>query len=372
LGSCRRAQVRDPYVAHARGKHVSQKSMRVGLCGYPGSGKSTVFAALAGGVGGKAERDVSLGNIKVPDDRVDFLASVFNPKKKTYAEITFVDVAGGPGRAGGAFPPELIQQMRNVDVLVHVVRGFDNPVLPTAADPVRDEKAFSDELLLLDLGVLEKRVERMKKEAKKGPELDIAERCVAHLEKGAPLRTLGLTEDEVRNLGHGIQLLSLSSLITLYNLSERAWADPKNAPLREPKHDASSASLAICGAIEAEIAQLAPEEQKEFLVGLGLGEPARNVFIRTAYALLDLISFLTSGPDECRAWPIRRGTVARKAAGKVHSDIERGFIRAEVYRPEDLKAAGTEAELKAKGKIRVEGKDYVVQDGDVVNFRFNV
>jgi GTP-binding protein YchF len=345
--------------------------MRVGICGYPGSGKSTVFTALA--PGGRTDREVAFGNIKVPDDRVDFLASVFKPKKTTYAEITFVDVGGGAGqRAGGAFPPEVLQAMRNADVLVHVVRGFENPALTAPPDPARDERLFSDELLLLDLGILEKRAERFKKEAKKGAEVDVNKRCLDHLEKSEPLRTLALSEEEVKALGPGIQLLSMSPIITLYNLSEAAWSDPKSAALRAPHAGQSSASMAICGSIEAEIAAMAAEEQGEFLQGLGLGEPARNEFVRTAYRLLDLISFLTAGPDECRAWPIRRGTVARRAAGKVHSDIERGFIRAEIYRPEDLEVARTEAALKAQGKIRVEGKDYVVQDGDVANFRFNV
>lgn len=345
--------------------------MRVGICGYPGSGKSTVFSALAPGGSGKADREVAFGNIKVPDSRVDFLASVFHPKKTTYAEITFVDVSGGAGRAG-AFPPEVIQAMRNVDVIVHVVRGFENPALPKGPDPARDEQAFNDELLLLDLGVLEKRAERYKKEAKKGLEVDVTNKCVAHLEGGAALRTLALTEDEIKALGPGIQLLSLTPLITLYNLSEEAWADSKNAELRAVKRGDASASMAICGAIEAEIAAMPAADQREMLEGLGIGEPARNEFIRTAYGLLNLMSFLTAGPDECRAWPIRRGTVARKAAGKVHSDIERGFIRAEIYRPEDLEVHRTEAALKSAGKIRVEGKDYIVQDGDVANFRFNV
>jgi hypothetical protein len=344
--------------------------MRVGICGYPGSGKSTVFTALA--PGGRTDREVAFGNIKVPDDRVDFLASVFKPKKTTFAEITFVDVGGGRGATGGAFPPEVLQAMRNADVLVHVVRGFDNPSLTAATDPARDERMFNDELLLLDLGMLEKRVERFKKEAKKGAEVDVTKKCLDHLEKSEPLRTLALAEEEVKALGPGVQLLSMSPIITLYNLSEQAWADPKNAPLREVRTGQSSASMAICGSIEAEIAAMPPADQGEFLQGLGLGEPARNEFVRTAYRLLDLISFLTAGPDECRSWPIRRGTVARKAAGKVHSDIERGFIRAEIYRPEDLKALGTEAALKAQGKIRVEGKDYLMADGDVVNFRFNV
>jgi ribosome-binding ATPase len=344
--------------------------MRVGICGYPGSGKSTVFSALA--PGGRTDRDVAYGNIKVPDARVDFLASIFKPKKTTFAEITFVDVGGGGGRAGGAFPPEVLQAMRNADVLVHVVRGFENPSLTARPDPARDERAFNDELLLLDLGMLEKRAERFKKEAKKGPEVDVTKKCMDHLEKSEALRTLGLAEEEMKALGPGVQLLSMTPIITLYNLSEQAWADPAYAALRETKHEKSSARMAICGAIEAEIASMPGEEQAEFLQGLGLGEPARNVFVRTAYGLLDLISFLTAGPDECRAWPIRRGTAARRAAGKVHSDIERGFIRAEIYRPEDLEIARTEAVLKTQGKIRVEGKDYVMQDGDVVNFRFNV
>jgi GTP-binding protein YchF len=344
--------------------------MRVGICGYPGSGKSTVFTALA--PGGRTDRDVAFGNIKVPDARVDFLSSVFHPKKTTYAEITFVDVGAGRGGSGGAFPPEVVQAMRNADVLVHVVRGFDNPALTTPPDPARDERAFNDELILLDLGVLEKRAERFKKEAKKGAEVDANKRCLDHVEKGEPLRTLDLAEEELRALGPGIQLLSMSPLITLYNLSEAAWADPAHAKLRETRTGKSAAWMAICGAIEAEIAAMPPAEQAEFLQGLGIGEPARNEFVRTAYRLLDLISFLTAGPDECRAWPIRRGTNARKAAGKVHSDIERGFIRAEIYRPEDLEAARTESALKAQGKLRVEGKDYVMADGDVVNFRFNV
>lgn len=343
--------------------------MRVGICGYPGSGKSTVFSALA--PGGRGDREVAFGNIKVPDSRVDFLASVFKPKKVTYAEITFVDVSGG-ARAGGAFPPEVLQNMRNADLLVHVVRGFENTSLTTGPDPKRDERLFNDELLLLDMGILEKRAERFKKEAKKGLEVDVNRKCLEHLETGEPLRTLSLSEEEIRAMGPGIQLLSGTPLITLYNLSEEAWADPANAHLRELKSGLGWVSMAICASIESEIAALPPEDQKEFLEGLGLGEPARNTFIRAAYGLLDLISFLTAGPDECRAWPIRRGTVARKAAGKVHSDIERGFIRAEIYRPEDLKVAGSEAALKTMGKIRVEGKEYVMQDGDVVNFRFNV
>lgn len=345
--------------------------MRVGLCGYPGSGKSTVFAALAPGASTGKGR-VALGNIKVPDARVERLASIFDPKKTILAEITFMDVAGGGQARTGVFSPEVVQQMRNADVLAHVVRVFDSPMTPDPPDPAKDVQRFDDELLLLDLDILDRRSQRFHKENRTGREVDVCDRCVAHLETGQPLRQLELSDDDQATLG-GIQLLSVRPLITLYNLSEESWADPDYGQLKEVRELGQNAlSMAICAAIEAEIADLEPEEQAEFLEGLGLGERARDEFIRVAYRLLDLISFLTCGPDECRAWPIRRGTVARKAAGKVHSDIERGFIRAEVYRLEELVAEGSEAALKRVGKIRVEGKEYVMQDGDVVNFRFNV
>lgn len=346
--------------------------MRVGICGYPGSGKTTVFTALAPGANAGGKGGLVYGNIKVPDERVDALAAIFNPKKKTYAEITFMDV-GGSGRADtGAFPTEVVQNMRNADVLVHVVRAFDNPMLPNAPDPTRDVGMFNDELILLDLSLLERRRDRFRKENKKGLEVDTTERCVDHLEAGNALRTLDLSEDDL-NTFTGVQLLSVRPVITLYNLSEAAWADPGNAPLKEMRErERNHLSLGLCGSLEAEIAALDEADQREFLTGLGLNEPARYEFVRAAYRLLDLISFLTAGPDECRAWPIRRGTVARKAAGKIHSDIERGFIRAEIYRIDDMKKHKTEAALKAAGLMRLEGKDYVMQDGDVVNYRFNV
>ncbi len=345
--------------------------MQVGICGYPGSGKSTVFSALAGNTW--SERGVTYGRIAVPDRRVDRLAEIFEPKKRVYAEITFVDVGGKPGRVdSGAFPPETVQAMRNADVLAHVVRGFDNLMLGKASDPDRDESLFSDEIMLLDLMLLEGRRDRFRKENRKGLDADITLRCIEQLESGEPLRALEIGEEGWATL-KDVQLLSSKPLITLYNLSENGYADPECARYREFREKGkSSLTMAICGVIEAEIATLPVEEQGEFLDGLGLGEPARNSFIQTAYRLLDLISFLTAGPDECRAWPIRRGTIARKAAGKVHSDIERGFIRAEIYQLEDLEELGTEAALRSAGKMRLEGKGYVMGDGDVVNYRFNV
>ena len=344
--------------------------MNAGICGYPGSGKTTVFTALAPGA--RPQKGVSLGSIKVPDERVDRLAALFHPRKTTYAELVFVDVPGEAGRGVGALHPQVVQAMRNSDLLVHVVRAFESPFHEAAPDPVRDIALFDDEIVLLDLAILEKRAERWHKEARKGQEVDINDRCVACLSDGRPLRSLELTEAELATLT-GIQLLSLKPLVILHNFSEAAWEDPASVPLRTWSRPApSTVQMGICGALEAELAALPPEDQPEMLEGLGLSEPARTLFIRTTYELLDLISFLTAGEDECRAWPLPRGWNARRAAGRIHSDLERGFIRAEVYRLPDLEAAGSEAALKTQGKIRVEGKDYVVQDGDVLHVRFAV
>ena len=329
--------------------------MRVGICGYPGSGKSTVFAALAPGAS-DAKAGIAWGSIKVPDKRVDAMADIFSPKKTTYTEIQFMDVGGAGGRAG-AFPPAVVQAMRNADVHAFLV----GEAFMRAPEPI-----------LLDQDMLERIADRWRREQRKGAEVEVVDRSLAWLEAGKPLRSLGLEPADVLALG-GLQLLSLTPLITLYNLSEDAWADPDLAHLRAPgTRDDDSLTMAICAGLEAEIVDLEPEEQAEFLEGLGIGEPARDEFIRTAYRLLDLVSFLTVGPDECRAWTIRRGMNARKAGGRIHSDIERGFIRAEVYRWEDLLEYGTEAKLKSAGKMRLEGKEYLVVDGDVCNFRFNV
>ena len=338
--------------------------MRIGITGFPGSGKSSVFQALSPGAS-SSRAGVALGNIKVPDPRVDRLTTIFKPKKQTYAEITFMDVPGTPGRSSGAFPPDVIQHMRNADVLVQVVRAFENPMLTEPADPKREISAFHDELILIDLGVLEKRAARMKKEQRKDQAAEVTLRCVEALEDGRPLRELGLTEDEEATLT-GIQLLSLVPLLTLVNVAEDDWEDSPWRSTGDPK------VMALCASLEAEVAQMPEEDQAEFLAELGLGEPARNEFIRTAYAALELISFLTAGTDECRAWPIHKGSTARKAAGKIHSDLERGFIRAEIYRLEDLERLGTEAALKAAGLMRVEGREYIVVDGDVMHVRANV
>ncbi len=347
--------------------------MKVGIVGFPGSGKSTIFQSLAPGSAGARGQGPALGNIKVPDERIDFLAGIHQPKKVTYAEVTFLDVPGGGDPRAGALSTEVVQQMRNMDLLVHVVRCFVSSL--TGDDPAkeRDVANFESELLLADLAVVEKRVERLIKENTKDAEFKALSRCAEALNEEIPLRRAGLDDEELRLL-RGFQLLSTRPLITLFNLDEDGWNDPAMAHLREPPAAPHPGELALglCGLMEAEVAGLPEEEQGEFLEAYGLGEPARLQFIRQAYAFLEQISFLTMGPDECRAWPIRRGTPAVRAAGKVHSDIERGFIRAEVIPFDDFVDLRSEAAARKAGKMGIEGKTYVVQDGDIINFRFNV
>ena len=353
--------------------------MKVGLVGFAGSGKTTIFNTLTGltaEVGGYGAREkANVGVIKVPDPRVDKLAQIFNPKKKTYAEISFVDVAGPQAedseQAQSGLDPKLVQHMREADALVHVVRAFDNPMLSQPADLSRDIRSFDDELMLTDLVQIENRITRLKKEKDSARENDLMVRLKAALEDEHPLRDLDLTHEDLALMA-GFRFLSLKPLLLLVNESEEAVAGGVPDEVHTLAESKKLRAIAMAGKVEMEIAQLAPEEQREFLQDLGIAEPARDRFIRAAYSLLDLVSFLTSGEDECRAWSIKRGTTAHKAAGVIHSDIERGFIRAEVTRFEDLAELGSEARCREQGKLKLEGKEYIVQDGDVVHFRFNV
>jgi GTP-binding protein YchF len=255
--------------------------------------------------------------------------------------------------------------------LVHVVRAFDNPILLQAADPSRDIRAFDDELILTDLVQIENRIVRLKKEKDSVRESELMVRLKTALEEERLLRDLDLTHEELAMMA-GFRFLSLKPLLVLINQPEEAAGDGVPAAVNELAESKKLAAIAMSGKVEMEIAQLAPEEQREFLQAIGIAEPARDRFIRAAYSLLDLISFLTSGEDECRAWSLKRGTSANKAAGVIHSDIERGFIRAEVIRFDDLAEFGSEARCREHGKLKSEGRDYVVQDGDVIHFRFNV
>ncbi len=347
--------------------------MKVGIVGFRGAGKTTIFNALTGlqaqvggfGAGGRA----NLGVIKVPDERVMALAAIHEPKKITFAEIAFVDVPGS-GDERAALDAATLVQMRDVDALVQVVSAFPaaggSPV-PAAAQL----ENFAAELILADLEIVEKRLERVRKEKGKEREQKLLERCEAHLGSEQPLRTCELAPDERAALA-GFNLLSQMPFLGLLNVDEgsiasalptdvQAWVDKRGVEV-----------LPVPGKTEMELAELDEEDRGAFLADLGITESAKDRFIRAAYGLLHLISFLTAGKDECRAWPIRRGTSALHAAGKIHSDIERGFIRAEVVAYDDFIELRSEARCREAGKLRLEGKAYEVADGDIIHFRFNV
>jgi len=350
--------------------------MKVGIVGFAGSGKTTVFNTLTGlkaEVGGYGGKDkANIGIIKVPDARIEELAKIYKPKKKVFAEMNFVDVAGPQGEAAkSGLDTKLVAEMREADALVHVVRGFENPLIEQPADLLRDIKNFDIELILADLIPLENRLAKMKKEKANPREKEIVEQCKAALDEEKPLRSLDFSAEEWQMLA-GFRFLSQKPVMLLINLSEDQIGQAIPLEVEQYAKDNGYKLITMCGRAEMDIAELPIEEQGDFLKDLGISEPARDLFIRSAYELLDLISFLTSGEDECRAWTIRRGTNAQRAAGKIHSDIERGFIRAEVVAYLDFIALGSEAKCRETGKLRLEGKEYLVQDGDIINFRFNV
>lgn len=352
--------------------------MKVGIVGFAGGGKTTVFNTLTGlkaevgSFGGKDKANV--GIIKVPDGRIEELGRIYKPKKKVYAEMAFVDVAGPQGesaKSGSELDAKLVAEMREAEALVHVVRAFDNPAIERSADPMRDIRAFESELILSDLIPIENRLNRMKKEKVNPREKEIVELCKETLESEKPLRSLDLTAEEWQMLA-GFRFLTQKPIMLLINVDEGGISQDLPADILAYAQENHFEVIQMCGKAEMEIAELPLEEQEEFLKDLGITERARDRFITAAYRLLDLISFLTAGEDECRAWTIRRGTTAHRAAGKIHSDIERGFIRAEVIAYQDFITLGTEAKCREQGKLRLEGKEYVVQDGDIINFRFNV
>jgi GTP-binding protein YchF len=265
---------------------------------------------------------------------------------------------------------DAIAQLRDADALVEVVRDFPD-LAGAAPTPGADMEAFAAELVLADLGVVEKRLERLKKEKGRERERALLERLLPDLEAGKTLRTVELSADDRRELA-GFAFLSLRPLLVVVNVPEdRAAAPLPDALVAQARAEAAEV-MSLSAAVEAELARLEPADRGAFLADLGLTEGARDRFVRASHALLDLISFLTAGEDECRAWPIRRGTTAVKAAGRIHSDIERGFIRAEVTGWDDYVRYGSEAKCREAGRLRLEGKDYVVQDGDIVHFRFAV
>jgi ribosome-binding ATPase len=344
--------------------------MKIGLVGFPGSGKTTVFNALTGlhaDTGfGAARGKTNLGVVKVPDAQVDALGDLYQTRRRVFAEITFSDVAAGAaGGSARGLDRAVLNAMREVDALCQVVRAFDDGA------PLQEAHDLEAETILADLELVEKRLERLKKEKGKPREEELLRRLKQQLDAEKPLRALELAEEDWTAMS-GYRFLSEKPLLLVLNVPEEKVADEAPADVAAYARERGLGLVVLSAKVEQDIAQMSADEQREFVAALGLSEPARARFIQAAFTLLDLIRFLTAGEDECRAWPIRRGLNAHKAAGKIHSDIERGFIRAEVIRVEDLLALKSEAKCREAGKLRLEGKEYVVADGDVINFRFNV
>lgn len=348
--------------------------MKIGLIGLPRVGRTTVFNLLTGRgeVTGGGGREAHRATIKVPDARIDRLAGIFKPKKTTYAEIEFLDLPAFEVGRGG-IPPERLTEMRNVDALVHVLRAF--PDAEPGGGPASDAAALEQELILTDLLLVERRLERLQSDIAKGrkellPEQSLLLRLQSALGEETPLRRVAFDEAEDA-LVRGYQFLSRPPMVLLANCG----------PEPDARGLAGAAALAEAGGLaflslnaidEWEIARLAPEDRQAFLADIGVSEAARDRFIRICYELLALASFFTVGEDEVRAWTIERGLPAVRAAGKIHSDLERGFIRAEVIAYETFIARGSLAEARKHGELRLEGKEYPVQDGDILNIRFNV
>jgi ribosome-binding ATPase len=346
--------------------------MKIGLVGFAGSGKTTVFNAMTGldvpvGYGG----EVRLGTVRVPDLRIDALHDLFSPQKTTYAEMSFCDVPGEHGSDKKGLSPRGLQQIRDQEALCLVLRDFDNPALEGDPDPVADLESFHAECIFADLESVEKRLERARKERAEPREIAAFELAQKTLESEQALRSIP-DQDLDRTYFRGYGILSDRPLLVAVNRGEARAAEPMPDALAGRIEELGAAGLTLCASIESDIAGMDADDQVDFLQDLGLSESALDRFIRTAYGLLDLISYFTVGTDEVRAWTIRRGMDAQRAAGKIHSDLERGFIRAEVTPYDVFMELGSEQAVKDAGKFQVEGKTYIVSDGDIMNIRFNV
>jgi ribosome-binding ATPase len=358
--------------------------LRAGLIGFPSSGRSALFQLLtsvkdAPRAGSKS--DANVGVARVPDERLDKLTALFNPRKRVPATVEFADIAGpGAGRTGAQALLD-VAPFRNADALLHVVRMFRDPSVAHpagAVDPARDVRQMEDEVILADLGVVERRLERLERDLKKTntPDLrkeqDALVRCREALEEGRPLRALQVDPEDAKRL-RGFQFLSAKPLLLVLNLDEEDLPQADNAVtlagLETFLSGSATRAVPICAKIELEIAQLEESDAAAFLADLGLRESGLDRVIRASYDLLGYISFFTVGEDECRAWSIPRDTPAVIAAGEIHTDISRGFIRAEVVRYEHLMARGSLAACREHGELRLEGKEYIVLDGDCINFR---
>ncbi|MGE5894848.1 MAG: redox-regulated ATPase YchF [bacterium] len=365
--------------------------MKLALIGLPNSGKTTVFNALTGlnletTLYPTTAGEPHIGIVKVPDGRVDELSRIFKPRKTTYATVEYVDFLGIT-KGDLAQNRKVFDVIKDADALVHIIRGFHDDAISHpdgSVDPIRDVETVETELIFSDLELVEKRLQRMEEGIKRGKKPDESEKrvlmkCREYLEKEIPLRLAVFDAEELRSMKH-LQFISILPVINGVNVAESdltkavssTIADKLHKSLQKHPHLNVVPPIILSGKIEMEIAQLPSDEAAEFLKDLGISEPARDRLIRESYSLLGLVSFFTVGEDEVRAWTIRKGTFALTAAGKIHSDIERGFIRAEVISYPDFIRSGSMAAAKQHGLLRLEGKNYIVRDGDIINFRFNV
>lgn len=366
-----------------------EKNMKLGIVGLPNVGKSTLFNAITNAGAESANYpfctiEPNVGMVTVPDERLDFLASIYEPKKYTPAVIEFVDIAGlvkGASKGEG-LGNKFLSNIRNTDAIVHVVRCFDDENVihvEGGTDPKRDVEIIDLELIMADMEMVERRIEKANKNAKGDKkflhEAEVFKGLLEHLNEGKSVRSYECEPDDMELIATS-DLLTIKPIIYAANMDENGISDYENNDYYKQLCTIAEAEgaqvLPICAKLEEEIAALEPEEREMFLEEMGMEQSGLDRMIKCSYALLGLISFLTCGPDECRAWTIKKGTKAPQAAGKIHTDFERGFIRAEIVAFDGLRECGSMAAAKEKGLVRSEGKDYVMHDGDVTLFRFNV
>jgi GTP-binding protein YchF len=345
--------------------------VNVGIFGHAGSGKSTLFRALAGGDGPLQGKQAGVCAIKVPDDRVDRLAEVFRPKKVTHVSISFHDIDAGE--------PELLSTqalaaLRNMEVVALVLRGFSDdfhPAPPGGLSPLSEFRRIASAMVLSDYLVAQKRIERMTKEARRDAEWTALHKAIEAFEREIPLRKVDIRGEEERAIS-GFRFVSRIPMILVLNVGEEGLRGEPFPELGAAAGEEKAPLVRLCAKVEEEVSRLPPAEQSEYLREMGIGQGARAQLVRGAFDAMEYISFLTVGEDEVRAWNVRRGTTAVAAAGKIHSDLEKGFIRAEVIPCEEFLRCGSMAKARTEGKLRLEGKEYVVRDGEIVHVRFNV